>query len=34
MLATRGGNVEIVEVLIKAGANVNMKDMVRCWNQH
>ena len=30
MVAARGGHVEIVQVLIKAGADVNFKNCVSC----
>ena len=33
MLAARGGHVETVNALIKAGADVNRKGWVSCWSQ-
>ena len=33
MVAARGGRVETVVVLIEHGADVNLKNLVRFWNQ-
>ena len=33
MVAAEGGYVEIVEVLIKAGADVYLTNWVSCWSQ-
>ena len=33
MMAAAGGYIEIVMVLIEAGADVNLKGLVSCWNE-
>ena len=33
MVAARGGHAETVVALIKHGADMNLKDLVRFWNQ-
>ena len=33
MLAARDGHVETIDILIKAGTNVNLKDQVSYWSQ-
>ena len=33
MVAAEGGHVDTVVILIEHGADVNLKDLVRFWNQ-
>ena len=33
MAAVNGGHVEIVKVLIQAGADVNLEAWVSCWSE-